>query len=78
MRAKVFKSLTKPVYWGGLPRELFIALFMFGLLCLMIFHSLKAIFPLFILYAFLVGIVKIDHRIFSILNEAFRLKSHYF
>ena len=30
MRAKVFKSLTKPVFWGGLPRELFIFLFMFS------------------------------------------------
>ena len=38
MRAKVFKSLTKPVFWGGLPRELFIFLFMFGLLSIMIFH----------------------------------------
>lgn len=33
MRAKVFKSLTKPVFWGGLPRELFIFLFMFQFIC---------------------------------------------
>ena len=78
MRAKVFKSLTKPVFWGGLPRELFIFLFMFGLLSIMIFHSLTALFPLFIIYAFLAGIAKIDHRIFSILRESFRFKSHYF
>jgi len=51
---------------------------MFGLLSIMIFHSLKALFPLFIIYAFLAGIAKIDHRIFSILRESFRFKSHYF
>lgn len=78
MHAKVFKSLSKPVFWGGLPRDMFIVIFMFGLFTLILFHTIKALAPLFIIYLFLVGVARIDHRIFGILRESIKIKSHYY
>ena len=78
MRAHVFKSLSCPVYWGGLPRNVFICILMLSILMVFVFRSLKALIPLFFVYSFLLFLVKNDHRIFGILKESLKFKSHYY
>lgn len=78
MYAKVFKSLCKPVFWGGLPRDVFISILLIGIFSFVILHSIKVFIPLFFIYIFLLSIVRIDHRIFGIIKDSLRLKSHYY
>lgn len=74
----IFKSLTKIVTWGGIPRGTFIILVVLGFFAVIVFKNLKALLPIVAVYFIYLTMFRIDSRIFEILRRNLRLKSHYF
>lgn len=78
MQVPVFRSIAKPVYWGGLPRGILICLIIFTGVAFFIFKSLYVVIPTTLLYYILKLIVREDRRVFGILRQNFKLKSYYY
>lgn len=78
MQVPVFKSLAKPVYWSGLPRPIFFAIFISALILFFVFGSIYVAIPITLVYMFFKLLVREDRRIFDILAESFKTKGHYY
>lgn len=78
MQVPVFRSIAKPIYWGGLPRSVLICMILFTGVGFFFFRSLYVVVPTTLLYYALKLVVREDRRIFSILRQNFRLKSYYY
>lgn len=74
----IFKSLTKIMTWGGIPRGTFIILVILGFFAVIIFKNLKALLPIVAVYFAVLAMFNIDNQIFGILRRNLRLRSHYF
>lgn len=46
MFVPVFKSLSKPMTWGGVPRNIFILIILASLISVVIFQSIKGVLPI--------------------------------
>jgi type IV secretory pathway VirB3-like protein len=73
-----FKSLYKPMTWGGIPRTAFLLIIMFGMLSVVAFKSLRAILPIAAVYLLMLTLVRIDYKILEILKENLGHKDSYF
>lgn len=78
MDIPVFRSLSKRVTWGGLPRVYFIFLVMLGLASVFFLKSLNALVPVVFIYFVLVALYRNDSYIFEIMLRNLKSKSHYF
>lgn len=78
MTIPVFKSLAKPMTWGGVPRNVFIMIIMAALISIVIFQSIKGVLPILAVYAIILSLCRYDPKIFSILYKNLHLKTHYF
>lgn len=78
MEIPTFKSLYKPMTWGGIPRTAFLLIIMFGMLSVVAFKSLRAILPIAAVYLLMLTLVRIDYKILEILKENLGHKDSYF
>lgn len=78
MEIPTFKSLYKPMTWGGIPRTAFILIIMCGMFSIVAFKSLRAILPIAAVYLLLLALVRIDYKILEILKENLGHKDSYF
>lgn len=78
MNVNTYKSLYKPLLWGGIPREYFILIALFSILSVMVFQSLKACLPILAIYGIMVLLNRIDAKILTILKENLAFKHIYF
>lgn len=78
MIVPVFKSLSKPMTWGGVPRNIFILIILASLISVVIFQSIKGVLPILAVYMIVLALCKYDPKIFSILYKNLNLKTHYF
>lgn len=74
----VFKGLYKPLYWGGLPRGLFIALAALTAFAVIVFKSPYAVIPVAAVYAVCIVICRIDQHLLSIIIDNWKMKDAYF
>lgn len=74
----IFKSLTKIVTWGGIPRGTFILLVVLGFFSVIIFKNIKALIPIAAIYFITLFMFHLDNQIFGILKRNLKLRSHYF
>lgn len=78
MQVPVFKSLAKPMTWGGIPRTVFIVIIIMALFSVVIFQSIKGVLPILAGYVIILSLCRYDPKIFSILYKNLCLKTHYF
>lgn len=78
MNIPVFKSLAKPMTWGGVPRSIFIMIILATLISVVLFQSIKGVLPIMAVYAIILFLCKYDPKIFTILYNNLNLKTHYF
>ena len=73
MIVPVFKSLSKPMTWGGVPRNIFILIILASLISVVIFQSIKGVLPILAVYMIVLALCKYDPKIFTILYKAKKL-----
>lgn len=78
MQIVVFKGLYKPMYWGGLPRALFIALLAITAFAVIVFKSPYAVFPIAVVYGICVAVCRVDQHLLKIILYNWRMKDVYF
>ena len=78
MEVNTYKSLYKPLLWGGINREHFILIFLSAIASIMLFKTFRAIFPIIAIYTILVIINRIDTKLITILQENLKFKNVYF
>lgn len=78
MEVNTYKSLYKPLLWGGINRDHFILIFLASIASIMLFKTFRAIFPIIAIYTILVIINRIDNKLIPILQENFKFKNIYF
>lgn len=77
-RIPVYKSLYKPMLWGGLPRTIFIAFLIFEMAFLVVFRNQSVVLAGLCIYFVLLAITRYDTHFFRILMQSFKLKDAYF
>ncbi len=78
MEINTYKSLYKPLLWGGVKREYFILIFLSSIGSIMLFKTFRAILPIIAIYSLLVIINRIDVNLIPILKENLKFKNIYF
>lgn len=78
MEVNTYKSLYKPLLWGGINREYFILIFLASIGSVMLFKTFRALLPIIAIYSILVIINRIDTKLISILKENLKFKNVYF
>lgn len=78
MKVPTYKSLYRPLTWGGIPRNAFILIIFGSMMSVMIFKNIKACLPLLLIYLIMLALIKVDAKILDILRRNLRLKDAYF
>ena len=78
MEIPTYKSLFKPMLWGGVPRNMMIFIILLSMLSIILLQSWRGILPIIALYALLVLLMRIDYKILPILQENLKYKDAYF
>lgn len=74
----VYKGLYKPLFWGGLPRTLFITLMTLTALAVIVLKSPYAVIPVAAVYVVCAAVCRIDQHLLSIIMDSWRMKDVYF
>lgn len=77
MTINTYKSLYKPMTWGGIPRVLFILIVLFSIISIILFKSIRGVLPIAAIYGIILLAVRVDYYIFNILFENLRYKDAY-
>lgn len=78
MEIVVYKGLYKPLYWGGLPRVLFIALLVVTAFAIIVLKTPVAVLPIAIIYAICLAICRNDQHLLGIIAKNWTMKDVYF